>query len=198
MGFLGESGAEVRGIIAFVGIGANLGKPAEACREAIERMGEVPGVRVLRWSSLYRTMPVGPQDQPPFINAVAEIRTDLAPRQLLLILKEIERQMGRTAGPKWGPRIIDLDLLFYGQEVIQEGGLQIPHPELHRRAFVLIPLCELASYLIHPAFGVSIRGLLDRLPEKGGVEIYEQAIPPGDPEGAQGSGKEEPAVKVER
>ncbi len=78
--------------------------------------------------------------------------------------------MGRTEGPRWGPRVIDLDILLYGQEVIAEEGLVIPHPELHRRRFVLEPLCELASYAIHPAFGVSVRGLLDRLTDPGLVE----------------------------
>jgi 7,8-dihydro-6-hydroxymethylpterin-pyrophosphokinase len=83
--------------------------------------------------------------------------------------------MGRSEGAKWGPRIIDLDILLYGQEVIQEEGLVIPHPELHRRRFVLAPLCELASYTIHPAFGVSVRGLMDRLTDTGRVELYDSA-----------------------
>ena len=88
-------------------------------------------------------------------------------------LKEIERRMGRTAGPRWGPRLIDLDLLLYGQEVIAEADLNVPHPEMHRRRFVLVPLCELASYVIHPAFGVSVRGLLDRVADRGRVERYD-------------------------
>ena len=87
-------------------------------------------------------------------------------------LKAIEKQMGRTDGPRWGPRVIDLDILLYGQEVVNLEGLKIPHPEMHRRRFVLAPLCELASYAIHPAFGVSARGLLDRLIDPGVVEIY--------------------------
>jgi 2-amino-4-hydroxy-6-hydroxymethyldihydropteridine diphosphokinase len=173
MNVRGPSGGEIRGIIAFIGIGSNMGKPAEACREAVEKVSEFPGVRLLRYSSLYRTEPVGYQDQPSFINAVAEIRTVLAPRQLFDALKEIERRMGRTEGPKWGPRLIDLDILFYGQEVIQEEGLVIPHPELHRRAFVLVPLCELAPYVIHPAFGISVQGLMDRSTDTGRVDIYD-------------------------
>ena len=107
------------------------------------------------------------KDQDWFINAVAEIRTALSARRLLEVLQEIERQMGRTEGPRWGPRIIDLDLLLYGREIHQEEGLVIPHPELHRRAFVLVPLCEIASYMIHPAFGVSISGLMQRLEGSG-------------------------------
>ena len=170
MGFREPSGKELRGTIAFIGIGSNLRDPAVQCRDAFRRIGSIPGIRLLRRSSLYRTEPVGFQDQPWFINAVAEIRTGLRPRKLLDTLKEIEREMGRTDGPRGGPRVIDLDLLLYGQNVVAEEGLIIPHPEMHRRRFVLEPLCELASYVIHPAFGVSVRGLLDRLTDPGLVE----------------------------
>ena len=170
MGFREPSGEEVRGIIAFIGIGSNLRDPAVQCRDAVRRIGTIPEIRLLRRSSLYRTEPVGFQDQAWFINAVAEIRTGLRPRKLLDTLKEIEREMGRTDSPRGGPRVIDLDLLLYGQEVVAEEGLIIPHPEMHRRRFVLEPLCELASYMIHPAFGVSVRGLLDRLTDPGLVE----------------------------
>jgi len=168
-----DLGNGISGIIAFVGIGSNLGNPVEACCEALGRVDRIPGIRLLRCSSLYRTSPLGPQDQPAFINAVAEIRTSLPPTRLLHALKGIEHSMGRSETEKWGPRVIDLDILFYGQEVLQEEGLVIPHPELHRRAFVLVPLGELASYLIHPAFGVSISGLMERLSDKGGVEFCE-------------------------
>jgi 2-amino-4-hydroxy-6-hydroxymethyldihydropteridine diphosphokinase len=173
MGSPVPGGGAVSGVIAFIGIGANMGKPAATCREALLKLAEMPGVRLLRSSPLYRTEPVGPQEQAWFINAVAEIRTDLSPRQLFSALKETERRMGRTEGTKWGPRMIDLDLLLYGQEVVQEEGLVIPHPELHRRRFVLVPLAGLASYTIHPAFGVTIGGLLDRLTDKARVELYD-------------------------
>jgi len=170
----GEASPEgVRGIIAFVGLGSNLGNPAERCREALEKLSIHPGIRLIRSSSLYRTEPVGPQDQPWFINAVAEIRTVLPPGELFAALKEIERGMGRKEERKWGPRLIDLDLLLYGQEVVREKGLSVPHPELHRRRFVLEPLCELASYAIHPSFGVSVRGLFDRLNDEARVEQYD-------------------------
>lgn len=160
----------MREIVAFIGIGSNLRDPAGQCRDATRRIGAVPAIRLLRCSSLYRTEPVGFRDQAWFVNAVAEIRTGLRPRKLLDSLKEIEREMGRTEGPLWGPRVIDLDLLLYGQEVVTEEGLVVPHPELHRRRFVLEPLCELASYVIHPAFGISARGLRDRLTDPGFVE----------------------------
>jgi 2-amino-4-hydroxy-6-hydroxymethyldihydropteridine diphosphokinase len=175
MGGQGASGEGIRGIIAFIGIGSNMEKPADQCYEAIKRLSAVTGVRVLRCSSLYRTEPVGLPDQDWFINTVAEIRTFISPSELFEALKEIERQMGRKEGPKWGPRIIDLDILLYGQEVVQEEGLRIPHPELHRRRFVLEPLCELASYAVHPAFNVSIRGLMARLEDPALVELYDPA-----------------------
>jgi 2-amino-4-hydroxy-6-hydroxymethyldihydropteridine diphosphokinase len=173
MGLPGPADTGIRGIIAFIGIGSNLKDPAERCREAVRNLEMAPGIRFLRSSPLYRTEPVGPQEQPWFVNAAAEIRTALAPRPLLEALQEIERKMGRHGGTKWGPRVIDLDLLLYGQKVVREEGLVIPHPELHRRRFVLAPLCELAPYAIHPAFGVSLRGLMDRLTDPGRVERLE-------------------------
>jgi 2-amino-4-hydroxy-6-hydroxymethyldihydropteridine diphosphokinase len=171
------AGEAVSGEIAFIGMGANMGEPTGACRDALKSLAEVSGVTLLRSSALYRTEPVGPQDQAWFINAVAEIRTTLSPDLLLIALKDIERRMGRSEGVRWGPRLIDLDLLLYGQRVFRNAGLQIPHPELHLRRFVLVPLCELASYVIHPAFGVSICGLLDRLADTSRVELAEPVNP---------------------
>jgi 2-amino-4-hydroxy-6-hydroxymethyldihydropteridine diphosphokinase len=172
MGFQDSSGERIRGVISFIGIGANVGDPATQCRDAVRRFDTIAGIRVLRCASLYQTAPVGPLEQDWFINTVAEVRTDLSPRKLFETLKAIEMRMGRTEGPRWGPRVIDLDILLYGQEVIDEEGLIIPHPEMHRRRFVLKPLCEIASYVIHPAFGVSARGLLDRLTDPGSVERH--------------------------
>lgn len=103
-----------------------------------------------------------------FVNAVAEIRTVLTPRDLLSALLRIESRMGRVRTERWGPRVIDLDLLLYGQSVIEEPGLTVPHPELHKRRFVLVPLNEIAPYAVHPVFGISVRGLLDRLAGEGG------------------------------
>jgi 2-amino-4-hydroxy-6-hydroxymethyldihydropteridine diphosphokinase len=162
---------DLRGVICFIGIGSNMQEPAKHCREAVERIELIEGVKVLRTSSLYRAEPVGFTDQDWFVNTVAEIRTMLQPRLLLEALKSIEKDMGRKESIKWGPRVIDLDILFYGQEIIQEESLIIPHPELYKRRFVLLPLCEIAAYVIHPAFGVSVRGLLDRLLDTHIVEI---------------------------
>jgi 2-amino-4-hydroxy-6-hydroxymethyldihydropteridine diphosphokinase len=166
----GPFGEGLRGVIAFIGIGSNMRDPVFQCREAVRRLGCETGIRLVRVSALYRTEPVGKSDQPWFVNAVAEVRSGQRPRVLLETLKRIECEMGRIEGPRWGPRAIDLDLLLYGQEVVAEQGMVIPHPEMHRRRFVLEPLCELASYVVHPAFGVSARGLLDRLQDPARVE----------------------------
>ena len=162
---------DVSGVICFIGVGSNLDNPAERCLEAVCRLSSVIGIKVLRWSSLYRTEPVGFTEQDWFVNAVAEIRTALTPHELLKALHKVEDSMGRIRGPKWGPRVIDLDILLYGQEVIQEEDLVIPHPLLHKRRFALGPLCEIASYAIHPAFGVSIRRLMDRLDDESGIYL---------------------------
>lgn len=159
------------GIISFIGVGANLGRPLEQCREAIQRVGQQEGITLLREASFYRTEPIGDPGQPWYVNTVIEVRTTLTPRSLLSGMEEIEQQMGRRRSEvKWEPRVIDLDLLFYGQEVIAEEGLIIPHPELQWRRFVLIPLNEIASYVVHPSFGVSVRGLLKRCEDRSRVE----------------------------
>ena len=135
-------------------------------------MSQAGCIKVLRQSSLYRTEPVGFEKQDWFINAVAEIRTVLTPHELLKATQAIEEKRGRVRGPRWGPRVIDLDILLYGQEVVEHDDLVIPHPELHRRRFILEPLCEIASYAIHPVFGVSIRGLMERLHDDSKVYLY--------------------------
>lgn len=159
------------GIICFIGIGANLGRPVDQCQEAMEQTHATEGIRVLRRSSLYRTEPVGSREQNWFVNAVVEIRTVLRAGELLQALLAIEKAMGRQRDAPWGPRIIDLDLLLYGQEVIAAPDMVIPHPAFHKRRFVLVPLHEIAPYVIHPAFGVSIQGLLDRLEDDHKVEL---------------------------
>ncbi len=166
-----ESPVDTHGVIAFVGIGSNLDDPAARCVEALCLLSQAKGVKVLRQSSLYRTEPFGFPEQDWFINLVAEIRTVLNPLELLKALQGIEGAMGRIKGLKWGPRIIDLDILLYGQDVIDEEGLLIPHPDLHRRRFVLEPLSEIASYVIHPVYGISVRGLVERLDDNSRVYL---------------------------
>jgi 2-amino-4-hydroxy-6-hydroxymethyldihydropteridine diphosphokinase len=126
---------------AYVGVGANLGDARAAVTKAMDALSEFGTVAVR--SSLYRTRPWGVVDQPDFINAVALLHTALPPGDLLRALKQLEQRLGRTPAPRWGPRAIDLDLLWYGDLTLSEPGLQLPHPELSRRAFVLVPLAEI-------------------------------------------------------
>ena len=158
------------GVICFLGIGSNIGDAAANCAAAVKRISDVDGVRALRCSSLYKTQPVGFEEQDWFVNGVVEIRTMLGPLSLMNAMQGVENEMGRYRGEKWGPRIIDIDILLYGQAIIEEEGLVIPHAELHKRRFVLVPLNEIASCAIHPVFGVSAKGLLDRLQDKNKVE----------------------------
>ncbi len=138
---------------AYIGLGANLGDPEKQIDAAIAALEAVPGIRLLRRSSLYRSAPLGNDCQPDFINAVAEIQTELAPRVLLEALLEIEQGLGRRRSFANAPRTLDLDLLIYGQIVIDEPGLQVPHPRMHTRAFVLAPLAEIAPETAIPGFG---------------------------------------------
>jgi 2-amino-4-hydroxy-6-hydroxymethyldihydropteridine diphosphokinase len=124
--------------LAYVGLGSNLGDREALIRRAAEAIGAV------RLSTIRETEPWGLEEQPPYLNAVAEVETSLSPRRLLDRLLDVERQLGRErAGPRWGPRTIDLDLLLYGGQVIDEPGLRVPHPYLLERRFVLEPLAEL-------------------------------------------------------
>jgi 2-amino-4-hydroxy-6-hydroxymethyldihydropteridine diphosphokinase len=129
--------------LAYVGLGANLGAREETLRHAVERLGAAEGVDVLAVSSLRETEPVGVVDQPPFLNGAVQLETSLPPRELLDLLLAIERSLGRVRGARWGPRPVDLDLLLYGSEIVDEPGLRIPHPRLHERRFALEPLAEL-------------------------------------------------------
>ena len=162
------------GVICYIGIGSNLGNALKNCQYAVENISQPKEIKVMRVSSFYETEPVGIENQNIFVNAVAEIKTVLSARNLFQNLQNIEKDMGRKWEVKGGPRIIDLDLLFYGQDLIQETDLIVPHPEMHKRRFVLEPLCELASYFIHPVFCISIRGLKDRLSDNKIVEIIKE------------------------
>lgn len=153
----------MNGTICYIGIGSNLGDALKHCRDAVKIISHTKGMTLQGKSSFYKTEPVGIEEQNDFINAVVEIKTTILPKELLDVLQKIESTMGRIRKIKGGPRVIDLDIIFYGQSMIREPNLIIPHPEMHKRRFVLEPLCEIASYFIHPAFGISIRGLMDRL-----------------------------------
>ncbi|MEQ1832672.1 MAG: 2-amino-4-hydroxy-6-hydroxymethyldihydropteridine diphosphokinase [Candidatus Eisenbacteria bacterium] len=148
---------------AFIGLGSNLGDREASLRQALEQLAQAPDTVVVRASSLYDTEPVGVEDQPHFLNAVAQLETQLTPRQLLWNLMLIERRLGRVRTQRWGPRTIDLDLLLYEDTVIEDDDFQLPHPELAKRSFVLVPLVELEPMLTHPVTGETMLALLQRL-----------------------------------
>jgi 2-amino-4-hydroxy-6-hydroxymethyldihydropteridine diphosphokinase len=139
--------------LAFVALGANLADPLAQVRAAIESLSSLPGSRLLRASSLYRTAPVGIHGQPDFINAVAALETELAPHVLLSALFDIEARFGRRRDFPCAPRTLDLDLLLYEAETIDTPDLQVPHPRMHLRAFVLAPLLEIAPDCLIPERG---------------------------------------------
>ena len=144
-------------IIAFIALGSNLDDPAAHVARGVDDLGSMPGTAVKRVSSLYCSAPVGFRDQPDFINAVAQVATRLGPRPLLDALLEIERRHGRARGTPNGPRTLDLDLVLYGDRVLHEPGLTVPHPRMHERAFVVVPLAEIAPRRIVPGRGTVTR-----------------------------------------
>ena len=147
----------------YLGLGSNVGDPVAQIRKALERIRGTKGIRLLRVSSLYRTEPLGETDQDWFVNAVAEVETSLLPLQLLDRLQEIEERMERNTPYRWGPRSIDLDILFFGNRVVEEPELTIPHPLVEQRRFVLEPLVELAPDGVHPLHGKTFLELLEDL-----------------------------------
>ncbi len=140
--------------MAYVGLGGNVDDPRVRMRRALAAMADLPATRVAGVSSLYRSRPHGPQDQPEYLNAVAALETALPAEALLEALQAIERDAGRRRdGPRWGPRTLDLDLLVYGTLRLDRPGLTLPHPRIAERAFVLAPLAELAPELEIPGLG---------------------------------------------
>jgi 2-amino-4-hydroxy-6-hydroxymethyldihydropteridine diphosphokinase len=161
----------------YVGIGSNLADPLAQVQEALGELAALPLTELAACSALYRTAPVGPQDQPDYVNAAARLETGLAPDALLAALQGVERSHGRVRdGTRWGPRTLDLDILLYGAERIDRPGLRVPHPEMHRRAFVLVPLADVAPLdLSVPGMG-TLGELLAACPAAGVLPI---APPPG-------------------
>jgi 2-amino-4-hydroxy-6-hydroxymethyldihydropteridine diphosphokinase len=150
----------------YLGLGSNLGGREANLREALDRL-ESDGIRVIRRSSLYETEPQDLHDQPWFLNAVAEVETDLFPLQLLARIQNIEREMGRWRMTPKGPRNIDIDVLFYGRGVITTADFQVPHPRIAQRRFVLEPLSEIAPEFRHPLSGKTAREMLAALEPQG-------------------------------
>ncbi|MGH7900526.1 MAG: 2-amino-4-hydroxy-6-hydroxymethyldihydropteridine diphosphokinase [Thermodesulfobacteriota bacterium] len=149
---------------AFIGIGSNLGDRIRNCRNAIRAIKDIAGIKSI--SSIYETEPVGIEDQPDFINCVIRIETDLIPTDLLTKLLGIEKDLGRERSVIGGPRIIDLDILFYEDRVLEYGNLIIPHPRAHLRRFVLEPLNEIDPELVHPGLNASVSKLLNELEDE--------------------------------
>jgi len=148
---------------AYIGLGSNLDDPRAQVLAALHALAALPRSRVLRHSRLYRSAPWGRRDQPEFINAAAMLQTTLAPRELLDELLAIERNAGRARdGTRWGPRVLDLDVLLYGSRVVDESGLRVPHPHLAERAFVLLPLAEIAPEVQVPGLA-RVDALLARI-----------------------------------
>lgn len=150
---------------AFLALGTNLGDRHANLQTAREAL--VPEITIYKCSSIYETPPWGYEDQPGFLNQVLEVRTALEPRPLLAALKAIEVQMGRLKTFLFGPRLIDLDILFYGQRILGTEHLTIPHPRLGERAFVLVPLNEIAPDFVHPAINQTITALLEKVDTEG-------------------------------
>ncbi len=159
--------------LVYLGLGSNLGERAANLQAAVRAMP--PKVRPLAQSPVYETPPWGYTDQPRFLNLVVQAETDLAPLKLLDFLKNLELEIGRTPSFRYGPRQIDLDILFYDDLVLQTPELCIPHPRLHERAFVLVPLADLAPHLCHPGLGQTVAEMLSNV-DASGIQKFEDRV----------------------
>lgn len=158
----------------FIGFGSNVGDRVDFCDRAVTLLSLLPHSQLMRVSLLYETEPVNDGANPGdgwFLNGVVQLNTDVTPRSLLMVLREIERSLGRNEADRSGPRTIDLDILFYGQRVIKELGLVVPHPRLHQRRFVLMPLGELDPLLVHPTHQRTITQLLAEVNDQSEVRL---------------------------
>ena len=179
------------GETAYVALGSNLGDRDARLACAVRALGSLAGVRVRACSPVYETDPVGPGEQGPYLNAVVVLDCDRSPAELLAALHDIEARAGRRRdrghAARWSARTLDLDLLFFGDAAIDEPDLQVPHPRIAQRSFVLVPLCDLAPDLVHPTFGQPVSALLARLPGAkpgllpAGIRPWKRALPSGPP-----------------
>lgn len=158
-----------------IGVGSNMGSSMTHVRRAMERVGTELNLQEFQESALYGSAPLGPVAQSDFVNAVCVGKSDLAPEVLLDHLLRIEEEMGRERRVRWGPRVIDLDLLFVGESVLEGQRLHLPHPEMHRRVFVLKPLCELGVDWLNPVLGLTLKEslqVLERGPGNQGERLW--------------------------
>ena len=165
----------------YIGIGSNLGDRAENIRVALRLLKRSDGIRLSSVASTFETEPEGVKEQPRFLNTAACIQTRLTPGELLSTLKDIEKRVGRTPAGRWGPRVMDLDILLYGEKIISGESLTVPHPLMAEREFVLRPMAEIAPAVMHPGLGKTVRELLE---EKEAGEVHSSrdgAVP--DPDG---------------
>jgi len=160
---------------AFVGLGSNIGDKEDNLKKALDLLNSCPGVRVKKVSSFYRTAPLGYTRQDWFLNAAAELETGLSPHELLSVLLDVERKLGRERGVRWGPRTVDLDLLVFGAEEIKTPGLTVPHPRMGERAFVMVPLAEIAPELVLPGRGTASE-LAGQLAKRQAISKYPAAV----------------------
>jgi 2-amino-4-hydroxy-6-hydroxymethyldihydropteridine diphosphokinase len=161
----------------FIGLGSNLGDRTYYLRKALIELINSPHIIIKKYSSVYETEPVGKKDQPQFLNMVSELESTLPPLDLLRRLKEIENTLGRTHTEHWGPREIDLDILYYGSEVFHDENLQLPHPEIANRRFVLLPMKEIAGEFFDPKQLLNINELFQRCSD---TSMIRKIFPPMD------------------
>lgn len=161
-------------ITAFIGIGTNVGDRKKHIEQAMRLLENPPNVKIIKSSALYVTEPIGYVGQDWFLNCVVEITTTITPHELLYHCQAIEEQMGRTRTMMWGPRTIDLDILLYNDECIADDALVIPHPNMHKRRFVLVPLVEIAPDIIHPTLNKTVTDLLQNLKDTHKVDVYRE------------------------
>lgn len=175
----------MEGVRAYLGLGTNLGRREENLVAAIQGLSKgsdiserhplsqrSDAIKVLRSSSVYQTAPWGFTEQPDFLNCVLEVETRLLPTSLLECAKAVEEALGRQPAERYGPRLIDIDILLFGEEIVAQADLQIPHPRLHLRAFALIPLAELGPDLVHPVLNLTVAQLAEEVDGQEGVKIW--------------------------
>jgi 2-amino-4-hydroxy-6-hydroxymethyldihydropteridine diphosphokinase len=159
---------------AFLMLGSNIGDRDRYLKEAVEAIANLEGSEVRRVSSVYETEPWGKKDQGMFLNQVVEVETELEPRELLTACQKIEKTLGRKREEHWGPRTVDIDILLYGESVIDEETIKVPHPHLSGRRFVLVPLAEVVPEVSIPGLGETVSNVLKGCPDRGNVKFYKR------------------------